>query len=474
MDRPVLLMLCGLPASGKSTKAKELAKEYNATIYSSDALREEMFGDVNDQGHNQELFIELHKRIKDCLCNGKNAIYDATNINYKRRMAFLSELKSITCEKICVIMATPYNECINNNKNRDRQVPTDVIKRMYLNFQCPHYFEGWDDIKIIYKDYASKPAFNRGSFESMIRYKMKGFNQNNPHHLYDLYNHSKAVMFQYRENDIRRVSAILHDCMKSEVETIDDNKISHYYHHENVSAYYVLTHPKVVDCITYEDMLNIIFYITYHMLAHNIILEKTQSKYQKIFGKELYNSLIDFAEKDKIASNRVVFNFNYQNIYVKEENHAIGYTRLGDMFFVDLDDIDLLSHYTWCIKNKDKCDYRLVSLTDGKMKFLHRVVMKVDDDTIVVDHINHKQYDNKKCNLRPCSAKENSYNTSLSKNNTSGVNGVSLTKDGKYRAYINYNDKQIHLGYYNTLDEAKNARKIASIKLYGEFANLNI
>ena len=48
MDRPVLLILCGLVASGKSTKAKELAKEYNATIYSSDALREEMFGDVND------------------------------------------------------------------------------------------------------------------------------------------------------------------------------------------------------------------------------------------------------------------------------------------------------------------------------------------------------------------------------------------------------------------------------------------
>ena len=48
MNVPKFIMMCGLVASGKSTKAKELAKEYNATIYSSDALREEMFGDVND------------------------------------------------------------------------------------------------------------------------------------------------------------------------------------------------------------------------------------------------------------------------------------------------------------------------------------------------------------------------------------------------------------------------------------------
>lgn len=474
MNRPKFIMMVGLVASGKSTKAKELSEEHNATIFSSDALREEMFNDINDQEHNQELFVELHKRIKECLRNGKNAIMDATNLNYKKRMAFLADLKNIPCEKICVVMATPYNECISNNKGRDRKVPEDVIKRMRLNFQCPHYFEGWDDIKIVYKDYVSKPAFNRGSFESMIRYKMKGFNQNNPHHIHDLYNHSKAVMFQYQEDDIRRVAAILHDCMKSEVETIDDNNISHYYKHENASAYYVLTHPKVVNCITYEDMLNIIFYITYHMLAHNIVLEKTQSKYRKIFGKELYDSLMDFAEKDKSASNQAVFNFNYQNIYIKKEDYTIGYTRLGDMFLVDIDDVDALSNYTWCVKNKNNGDYRLVSLTDGEMRFQHRIIMDVDNRSIVVDHINHKQYDNRKCNLRLCSARENSLNTSLSKNNTSGINGVSVMQNGKYRAYINDNYKQIHLGCYDTVEDAQRARQLASMQLYDEFANLAI
>ena len=113
-------------------------------------------------------------------------------------------------------------------------------------------------------------------------------------------------------------------------------------------------------------------------------------------------------------------------------------------------------------------------MSDGHMVFLHRLIMNIENKDVVVDHINHDQTDNRKENLRLCSAWENSMNTSLSKNNTSGVNGVSQMKDGRYRAYINFNHKQIPLGCYDTLQEAKDARHQASIKLYGEFANLSI
>ncbi len=100
--------------------------------------------------------------------------------------------------------------------------------------------------------------------------------------------------------------------------------------------------------------------------------------------------------------------------------------------------------------------------------------MGVEDSSIVVDHINHRQFDNRKSELRICSSIENSYNTSLSKNNTSGKNGVSKMNNGKYRAYIFQNYKQIHLGVYDTLEEASATRDRASILLYGEFANINV
>ena len=54
-----LIYLIGLPASGKSYYAKQLSEQYNAKIYSSDNLREELFGDVNECNRNEELFKEL-------------------------------------------------------------------------------------------------------------------------------------------------------------------------------------------------------------------------------------------------------------------------------------------------------------------------------------------------------------------------------------------------------------------------------
>lgn len=116
--KPVLVVMTGLPASGKSVLSLKLAEEYNAAVFSSDALRKELFGDEGNQGNNSKLFIELHRRIKECLRSGNNAIYDATNISSKRRRAFLQELNKIDCHKKCVIVATPYEQCQENNHKR--------------------------------------------------------------------------------------------------------------------------------------------------------------------------------------------------------------------------------------------------------------------------------------------------------------------------------------------------------------------
>lgn len=57
----------------------------------------------------------------------------------------------------------------------------------------------------------------------------------------------------------------------------------------------------------------------------------------------------------------------------------------------------------------------------------------------------------------------------LNKNSTTGYKGVSLHKDGKYRAYIHFKKKQYHLGLYDTLQQAVEARKTAEDKIYGDF-----
>ena len=91
-----MIMMVGIQGSGKSTFAKNM-KDY--VVHSSDELRKELFGSVNYQEKNNELFDELHKRIINDLKKGKNVIYDAMNISYKRRILFLEKLNNIACKK---------------------------------------------------------------------------------------------------------------------------------------------------------------------------------------------------------------------------------------------------------------------------------------------------------------------------------------------------------------------------------------
>ena len=126
MSVPELVMLVGLPGSGKSYYADSVYDTYN--IHSSDRIREELFG-FRDQDHNNEVFAELHKRVKQDLKDGKNVVYDATNINKKKRIAFLQELKDIPCKKVCAVMAVPYELCQTRNINREHPVHDKVIRR---------------------------------------------------------------------------------------------------------------------------------------------------------------------------------------------------------------------------------------------------------------------------------------------------------------------------------------------------------
>ena len=144
-------MLVGLPGSGKSTYANTITIDgVKPVIHSSDKLREELYGDAAIQGDNNKLFAELHKRIKEDLKRGNNVVYDATNIRKKNRIAFLKELKDIPCYKDCIVMATEYRACEYNNEHRERKVPPEVIRRMYLNYQPPHESEGFREIVYVF------------------------------------------------------------------------------------------------------------------------------------------------------------------------------------------------------------------------------------------------------------------------------------------------------------------------------------
>lgn len=101
----------------------------------------------------------------------------------------------------------------------------------------------------------------------------------------------------------------------------------------------------------------------------------------------------------------------------------------------------------------------------GTMHLAHRIIFMYMKGYYprMVDHINHDRKDNRWCNLREVNDLDNAKNITLHHNSKTGINGVALHKPtGKYRAYIGINYKQKHLGLFNTVEEAINARNKAN------------
>jgi hypothetical protein len=87
-----------------------------------------------------------------------------------------------------------------------------------------------------------------------------------------------------------------------------------------------------------------------------------------------------------------------------------------------------------------------------------------------IDHINGIPDDNRIINLRLATKSENLCNAKIRINNTTGVKGVSWSKQSKkWYAYINKNRKMHALGYFNCFGKAIVARKLAAKQMHGDF-----
>lgn len=86
----------------------------------------------------------------------------------------------------------------------------------------------------------------------------------------------------------------------------------------------------------------------------------------------------------------------------------------------------------------------------------------------VIDHINMDKSDNRISNIRNCTHSQNKFNTIKPSNNTSGFKGVYLCR-GKWRAKINYMRRSIHIGTYDTAEEASKAYEAKAKELHKEF-----
>lgn len=152
---------------------------------------------------------------------------------------------------------------------------------------------------------------------------------------------------------------------------------------------------------------------------------------------------------------------------------TINLTR-NEVALVDDDDFDKLKIYKWHIaKSKyGKCYAVKSDIHHGKI-MMHRFILSAPPD-LMVDHINGNGLDNRKENLRLCTATQNQRNRDKTKQNKSGYKGVSFHQEKrKFIAQIQVNEISIYIGQYDDAKEAAKAYDEAAKKYFGEFARTN-
>ena len=239
MNRPSLILLCGIPGSGKTTYAKTNALE-DDIILSSDSIRKELYGDESIQKNPIEVFTTMQKRAVEALNDGRTVWYDATNMTRKDRSSIIS-----VCPKFakieCHIIWASIEVCVARDVARERTVGKEVIDRMLKRFQAPYYDEGISEIKVVRPD-----NFNSTMYIRQILNNTK-IPHDNPHHMLNIYDHCmKAYSYGVTKSfdwDVYS-AALYHDIGKPYVKSFLNTKgelsdSAHYYQHQCVSAYMI-------------------------------------------------------------------------------------------------------------------------------------------------------------------------------------------------------------------------------------------
>lgn len=144
------------------------------------------------------------------------------------------------------------------------------------------------------------------------------------------------------------------------------------------------------------------------------------------------------------------------------EDRAEIVTARGQRYVIDLEDVDKVRGRSWyAIKG--------YAAAGKKNLHLHRLLLDAPKG-VQVDHIDGNPSNNRRSNLRLCTHAENVRNVRRRADNTSGFKGVSMCSRAKrWRARIRLSRKLIHIGYFETPEQAKAAYEAAAERLFGAF-----
>ncbi len=154
--KPVLIITCGAPGSGKSTYYREGLKNGSIPPQSirinMDDIRAEVTGNQADQSKNNVVYRIAEAKLRASLSERIPVIYwDNTSSKARVRKPLIQLAKEAGYNVLGVYWELPLDVCLSRNRNRQFVVPEEFITHMHENFKLnpPRKEEGFDDIIVI-------------------------------------------------------------------------------------------------------------------------------------------------------------------------------------------------------------------------------------------------------------------------------------------------------------------------------------
>lgn len=141
-----IVVLVGLPGSGKSTYVEQLG----AGVLSSDTIRKLLADEETIQTIHDRVFETLRYLLRHRLQLGRPVTYiDATNLTPQERRPYIGIGKMFGCTLEAVYFDVPLAVCRERNRARQRVVPDEALDSMAAKLVPPSEAEGFDVVKTI-------------------------------------------------------------------------------------------------------------------------------------------------------------------------------------------------------------------------------------------------------------------------------------------------------------------------------------
>lgn len=285
-----LYVLVGLPGAGKTTWAREYAKDKpNTTVVNLDQIREEWYGDESAQGYSDRVFGEGCRRMKESFSKNEDVIFDSTNLTRRNRELLLDEVDLDEVDCYCIIFPQTFETLIRRNKQRARCVPEGVIKGWMCKFETPLITEGFKEIKIML------PEETIDLFGSIEEYRFLYSSLSVEGYLYTAYGYYPTTERDYLK---LKFAMMFYKVGKNFTETYSEELgCNTYYHYENYGAYLMLLQKW--ELFSAEDILDISAMVCYHTFPIFAQSEYAKRKWRRRLGQKTYDNIMTIYKYNK-------------------------------------------------------------------------------------------------------------------------------------------------------------------------------